>query len=918
MYKCFITILCGLFTIALMFAEIPSAQLLNGLPSVYMFAGKEAVHIENGVVQLVYHSISNNTMSNIVYARIDGGNTSYQVVDSYNFYGYDSYKNIIKGAPTLLLTGNTINIYYSVCETVKQAISTDNGGSFTFNWLDSGPDKCPIVKYEDWEYTSFLTPYDPLGIDYYSIFTNNAATTNETNHYYWGPDEIRGTVRANTDIWIRQQGGGNNNGWPTFYGPVYTTGQIQSFSGTPPYAQVFRAGYYENVNMLKFDNEMMLELITRQADFTYPYAGLNGNSILFVSVNGNAFLSWIGNIVQTGIDTIWVYSSYPPGSGTPLYANYVTRVDTIWAAGPAGPCNDRTMVANCPLWIQGRFSGKQVWYSPYDIKLVDNITLFNTPIGQSPVDDNGNPTNTTDYVALVSGKQIQIQYGYRGIDDSLRYHPNCNDGIYIYASLYAINYDWFGNPRKDGCFTFEYQGPHPSVPDSYFQNNLYRKIDLHRRRYPQTMSEMWPGNIDMPYYNPLWPESSPYMKRGTVRLFGSVYQYRRGFLHRNLTDPEYPNPYNVWYIDAGFFGSPSVNTYTDPVLGTTYSCQNAPGTTGTGVGYNNDHKFDSRINFNTFGFNPFGLGIRLKYSNDGQNWNWNYCQSLNDNWQSKSADIRFGRKVFQYNNHLVCQNTPAAPFNKIDLSLQETEMVKQSQIGSDTNLLASIWKLDTEQDTLRVIRINPVTEEVSTLLSMPSSVSLSALGRNSYGTDIFAHRYADSNFRFYLPNSGDTQQVYEWDSEIGELTAPSVDLNKSTMVVEAGELDTLNIILAVEHPFSHYMNLYYAKGTLNGISNQDNTEPVLSVKVSCYPNPFRNEVSLRVNTGKKVKTTAAVYNIRGQKVKALADNIQLPKGSSQLVWNGRDNQDKAVSAGIYFIRYKIENMTSSLKVIKIQ
>jgi flagellar hook assembly protein FlgD len=44
-----------------------------------------------------------------------------------------------------------------------------------------------------------------------------------------------------------------------------------------------------------------------------------------------------------------------------------------------------------------------------------------------------------------------------------------------------------------------------------------------------------------------------------------------------------------------------------------------------------------------------------------------------------------------------------------------------------------------------------------------------------------------------------------------------------------------------------------------------------------------------------------IYNLRGQLVRGLADAL-LPAGSHHFVWNGIDNNNRAVGSGIYFIK----------------
>jgi hypothetical protein len=435
----------------------------------------------------------------------------------------------------------------------------------------------------------------------YFYFTDNDASTNGTNVYFWGPDVIYGKVHSNSDIWLKQLGGGTNNGWPTFHGPVYTAKKIRSFSGPPPMTQVFRSGYWEDVSELEFNPQATS--IRKNGAAVGP-AAYDPNRIIFVTVDGGSYSSHLGNII-TRPDTADVWTQYPPRAGTYVRRNRFMIADTIWTSGPAGPCAGRSNLVYSKLWLRsgtGGFFGKQTWCSVDTMYISDNIKLAGTSIGGCPDGSvAGTQANLNDYVGLVSEKSILIQYGYKDPQDSLRYKPNCSsdaDGIWIYAAICALG-DGNGNPHKDGVFTFEYQHPHPSVPAVRLGANPYvwDKIDLHRRVYPPPTPASWPGNIDLPWYNPLWPEGRPTMERGTIHIWGSVAQRRRGFVHRNVSDSEYPNPGNIWNVPMDLCGGTSGVAYTDPVLGVTFTPQNAVGATGSGVGYKKDYKFDNRFSF---------------------------------------------------------------------------------------------------------------------------------------------------------------------------------------------------------------------------------------------------------------------------------------------------------------------------------
>ena len=430
----------------------------------------------------------------------------------------------------------------------------------------------------------------------FMYFTDNDESTNETPVYFYGPDIIHGRVHSNSDIWIKQAGGGTNGGWPTFYDLVSTSGEIKVFSGNIPYDEVFLGGYVEGYR--KFDYPTTMHSIRRN--------GLHiGNSdddtkIYMVTVSGTSFDLVIGQINPPATKHQYVYAQYPANPlGDPLYRNTYLASDTTWTQAPGGGGGNQTFFVQGKLWIRGTFSGNQTWGTSDTLSLIGDIALAGTPLGQAPDAPNG--MNQNDIVGLVSEQSIHIKYGFRDPIDSLRYHPNCGPngvtgeqaGINIYAALCALA-NGNGDPHKDGVFTFEYQHPHPSVPAVRIGTTLWDMIDLHRRKFPQTTSAPWPANNDYPWYNPLWPERLPYDERGDINLWGSVAQRRRGFVHRSPYDTEYPSN-GVWNIPIDFCGGTTQVNMADPVLGIQLATIHYPGATGTGVGYAKNYHYDTRF-----------------------------------------------------------------------------------------------------------------------------------------------------------------------------------------------------------------------------------------------------------------------------------------------------------------------------------
>jgi flagellar hook assembly protein FlgD len=57
-----------------------------------------------------------------------------------------------------------------------------------------------------------------------------------------------------------------------------------------------------------------------------------------------------------------------------------------------------------------------------------------------------------------------------------------------------------------------------------------------------------------------------------------------------------------------------------------------------------------------------------------------------------------------------------------------------------------------------------------------------------------------------------------------------------------------------------------------------------------------------------------IFNIKGQKVKTLL-NEYLQEGEHSVLWNGTNNQNKTVGAGIYFYRLTTPDASLTRKML---
>jgi hypothetical protein len=929
----------------LLMADIGTAAHVPSTDDFMQFGGRQSVYANGDTIAFCYAkgygSLPNN-MTTVVYKYSDNGGRTFSTL-------FNRVVEHLDGMPTLTKKGQEVIITYSSEGFIKRYISYNNGTSFTNHDEVIGSDKLPITEKEHNTYRTCYTYqcFDPdswyndgLLSTTSGNFTENIKSTNNTPVYYNGTDVVEGTLRSGNSIWIKQEGGGTNNGWPTFKGMVITSSVINSYSGIPPFAQVFRGGYIEHAPEVEFDEVSAYQQIATQAEIvgsTMP----EPDKITILTVSGTSYTTMIGQIVTTGFDTLWVYSDYPPGNGAPLFANIIPHVDTLWTQGPSGVTTGNTkFMVNTPLWIRGTFSGTQLWYSPFDIYLMDDILLTGTPVGQEPDGTYDiEHYNHTDKVAIVSGKSIYIQYGYKDPLTNVRMYPNSGPdtgSIWIYASLYALG-NGNGNSHEDGVFTFQYQHPHPSIPDLQLSTptpNLYDKIDLHRRVYPQTTQNPWPSNIDYPYYNPLWPEGNPYMERGTLTIYGNVVQRRSGFMHRNRLDAEYPNPLGEWNVGIDFCGGASGNAYTDPVLGITYQPVNATGSVGQGVGYKKSVHNDFRIRRETFGFNPWNFGIRMDSGTQIGQWQNDAFRVANFDMISKAYDRKYGKtvlginsKLYHYNNTSLADISSYIPANG---NVTQLNLLNENQ--------ALVYLHDRHNgmhgtsivaDTLHVFSVNLNDGAVSPICdsAVPSEMNdFTILGN---GLKVFAKTNAQNEVQLYAINQNFAlTPLYTWNPGLAELASEDYEFSKAKLhLVPAGN-DSLYIFIWIpaaypNPPWSLVATngkLFMARGSFANTAIPEGNEvpvPVQKLTLSSYPNPFKDSSTITVGLAKNAQVSVSIYNIKGELIKSL---VQADKkaGTFQLSWDGKDTKGKAVSAGVYFYKCTADKKEVMSKVVLIK
>jgi len=149
----------------------------------------------------------------------------------------------------------------------------------------------------------------------------------------------------------------------------------------------------------------------------------------------------------------------------------------------------------------------------------------------------------------------------------------------------------------------------------------------------------------------------------------------------------------------------------------------------------------------------------------------------------------------------------------------------------------------------------------------------------------YAYGYTDETGAFSIPldNGTYTYMVMAWDYEpyYGEVTMNDQDI---------------------------YQDIY-----LVAVANHNQEiNPVPTISVSNYPNPFHESVKIEVKSSLNSPISVKIYNLKGQLVKTFTENYG---SNANFVWQGKDSNNNQVANGIYYLRVKQGNHIVSKKVV---
>lgn len=107
--------------------------------------------------------------------------------------------------------------------------------------------------------------------------------------------------------------------------------------------------------------------------------------------------------------------------------------------------------------------------------------------------------------------------------------------------------------------------------------------------------------------------------------------------------------------------------------------------------------------------------------------------------------------------------------------------------------------------------------------------------------------------------------------------------------------------------------------TLTDVEYQPSANPAQFSLQQNYPNPFNSHTTISYQLSAISNVKLVIYDICGRQVRTLVDTQQ-PAGNYQIVWDGSDDRNLPVAAGVYFCCMKMSDLSvnSSFEVEQIE
>jgi Vault protein inter-alpha-trypsin domain len=134
------------------------------------------------------------------------------------------------------------------------------------------------------------------------------------------------------------------------------------------------------------------------------------------------------------------------------------------------------------------------------------------------------------------------------------------------------------------------------------------------------------------------------------------------------------------------------------------------------------------------------------------------------------------------------------------------------------------------------------------------------------------------------------------------------------LAIQNNLLTDFTALLAIEPNESiHFMEDPFDESGLTIIDDNINNDQD-SLNIEIYPNPFNNQVKIKVSVKDPSVISVSIFNILGQRIIDIVKN-EIINDPYSFIWNGRNSFGSSISAGFYILRTEVTNIISDKKEI---
>ena len=119
-----------------------------------------------------------------------------------------------------------------------------------------------------------------------------------------------------------------------------------------------------------------------------------------------------------------------------------------------------------------------------------------------------------------------------------------------------------------------------------------------------------------------------------------------------------------------------------------------------------------------------------------------------------------------------------------------------------------------------------------------------------------------------------------------------------------------------------FEDVQYIKNIILDIKNtslsiKNKMKPELFTLGSNYPNPFNPKTNIVYELSKSSFVNISIFDIEGNKVRTLLNRFQ-SEGYKTVLWDGKNDNNVRVAAGMYLYTLSVEGMIQSRKMVMIK